>query len=114
MGANMNLNFKKVLITAALWTMAIIAATRVLGCTNNTSKELLIIEIDRPDGIDVKLTYRPEWAQWSLLSITGVEDSEHITPLSSTCTGKFTTQPDPNSIDSAGGMLERIITGLLK
>ena len=53
MGANMNLNFKKVLITAALWTMAIIAATRVLGCTNNTSKELLIIEIDRPDGIDV-------------------------------------------------------------
>lgn len=100
------MSLKKTITTALALTLAALALG---GCSNDTSKERFTIKVK-----DVTLTYRAENAAWSLLSITQAKDKEYVSLLSSTSTGKFTTQPDPNSIDSAGGMLGSIIDKVLE
>jgi len=79
----------------------------VQGCMNTTSKERLSVEGD-------KLSYRAEMAQWSLLSFFESKDVKHSTLLSDTSIGEVSTQSDPNSIESAGGLAGEIIKRVIK
>jgi hypothetical protein len=88
--------------------MFCIAMMTVSGCINHTSKVLVILEKG-----DTEITYRDENAYWSLLSITDIKDSEHVTPLSRTVIGEIKTASDPNSIESAGGMLGEILRAIV-
>ena len=84
------------------------------GCTNNTSKEYFSIEIVKPDGTQIKMVYRPEMSQWSLLSFFEMLSMEHITPLSSSCIGEITAESSPESIESVGGLLGQALRIILK
>jgi hypothetical protein len=77
------------------------------GCANQTVKERLVIEFK--DGKVSKVEYRPELAYWSLLSFTDAQNIEHITSTSSTCIGEWETYSDPNSIESAEGLIGSVI-----
>jgi len=104
----------RIIITATCAILALWLVMSTAGCTNHTVKESLTVEVVRPDNTRVTLRYRPEMATWSLLSFTGVEDTEHVTPLSSTFIGKIETEPDPNSIQATGGLLGKLAEAIIK
>jgi hypothetical protein len=81
----------------------------LVGCSNRTTKELVVIEKD-----GVKFMYRAENADWSLLSFTKETDSEYVTPLSSKCTGEYVTKSDPNSIDAVSDGIIPMLIKVLK
>ena len=107
-------NKRKDIMLIAGMLACIIILVWLTGCTNHTVKESLTVEIDKPNGTKIKVKYRPEMATWSLLSITGVKDTEHITSTASTIIGDIKTEPDPDSIDSAGGFFGEIMKEFLK
>jgi hypothetical protein len=89
----------------------IIIGLMLAGCTNHTSKELLILEVTKPDKTEIRLLYRPEMTMGSLLSITEVKDVEHVTATTSTVIGEINTASDPNSINEVS---EGVLSGLFE
>ena len=96
------------------YLITIIILLMIAGCSNNTAKEKLNIKLTKLDGTKIELEYRPELAQWSLLSITGTKNVEHETLLSRTSVGQLYTQSDPNSIQATGSLLGEVLKAVVK
>jgi len=112
----MHLRTKTIMRLLTLAALAIAASLIAFtsGCANQTSKEWMRFKVVKQNGDEITIDYRPEMAQWSLLSFTKADNIEHITPFSSTCVGEWETYSDPNSIDSAGGLMGSIIRAAIK
>ena len=112
------LKYKINIVDVVMWALIISGICVLLfvpGCTNHTTKSLVVVNIHNPEeGKVSKVMYRDEDSHYSLLSLTEVKDSEHTTPLSTTYIGELKTVPDPNSIKATGSLLGEFVQSLIK